>query len=204
MKKLPIPQIDTSKINDLILKAIFKKIGHTENKSVSQKEIRIECEQIDADTFFDAIADLVSERLLLDRGQGYVAFTRDGWEKANRLYSVTASVRQNTPTIRPGVEPRQKKTAEKEPNPLTENLAWLIELMTPNLSALNLPPQDHQKAQQDLANLKTLITDKPNPVLLKAVCNSLKRVTEGPIGERLASGNQPAVWGAVLALFGQL
>ena len=204
MKKLPIPQIDTSKINDLILKTIFKMIGHTENKSVSQKEIRVECEQIDADTFFDAVADLIDERWLLDRGQGYVAFTRDGWEKASRLFTPAIPAHQNTSANKPGVKPPQKKITNKEPNPLTENLVWLIELMKPNLSALNLPPQDHQKALQDLANLKALITDKPNPVLIKAVCNSLKRVTEGPIGERLVSGNQPAIWGAVLALFSQL
>lgn len=204
MKKLPIHQVDTSKINNLILKAIFKKIGHTENKSVSQKEIRIECEQIDADTFFDAVAELIDDRLLLDKGQGYLVLTRDGWEKANRLFIPALPVHQNTPTIQPGVKPSQKKITEKEPNPLTENLLWLIELMAPNLSELNLPPQDHQKALLDLANLKALITDKPSPALVKAVCNSLKSVTEGPIGRLLASGTQPAIWGAVLALFGQL
>ncbi len=44
----------------------------------------------------------------------------------------------------------------------------------------------------------------PNPALVKQACGSLQKTHEGAINNLLAAGVQPAVWGAVLALFGQL
>jgi hypothetical protein len=203
-KTLPIQPKDPSKLNEQILKAIFQKIGRASKKSLSLREARVGLEHIDADTFFDGVADLTSENLLLDQGQGYVALTPEGWEKASLLVNQTSAARQNAPANMKLKRASPSPAANNDAHPLTESLAWLVELMAPNLSELQLPEKDHQQALQDLANLKRLITDKPNPVLLKAVCASLKNITADAIGKRLAAGGQPVIWGAVLALFNQI
>lgn len=204
--------MDQSKLNEQILQSIFKKIGHGSNKTVSMRQVRTGLEHIDADTFFDTVAELTSEGLLLDLGQGFVTFSPVGWEKIKLLIGATSPVGQNKPATGPVVDSTaqkgnsasKKQSTSNTTNPLTENMAWLIELMTPNLSELKLAPEEHQKALEHLANLKTLMASTPNPALVKAVCASLKKTTEGAINSLMASGAQPAVWGAVLALFGQL
>ena len=239
--------MDPAKLNEEILKSIFKRIGHVSDKTLSMKQLRVGFEHTDADSFFDAVAELISEGLLLDLGQGFISLSPDGWKKAQQMLGPAAPVRQKLPTASPTSgqtaktpfpafpkfnpalstpkpasgsatktpfptflkpnPPRQTgkaKTAPTPPDPLTENLTWLIELLAPNLPELKLPPEEHQKALEHLANLKRLMAGTPNPVLVKAVSASLKNLTEGPISQHLSSGAQPAIWGAVLALFSQL
>lgn len=196
--------MDPSKLNEQILKALFKKVGSGSSKAVSLKQARVGFEHIDADTFFDAVAELVSERLLFDQGQGHVAFTPDGWEKAQSMASPPMSARGKKASAIGKVTPSTNQGTNNVPNPLTENMAWLIELITPNLSELKLAPAEHHKALEHLANLKRLMTGTPNPVLVKAVCSSLKNVTDEAIGNVLASGTKPAIWGAVRALLVQM
>ncbi len=64
--------MEPSKINEQILKALFKKFSHASNKAMSMKQISVGFERIDAVTFFDTVAVLIGEGPLQYTGQGFI------------------------------------------------------------------------------------------------------------------------------------
>jgi hypothetical protein len=158
----------------------------------------------------------MDERLLLDMGQGFVFFTPEGLEKTSKMMDalapapprasagLPAATQARTVSATKVIPPRQKQIEAQSPNPLTENITWLLELMTQNVSQLKLSPEEDKKVTAYLTSLKALIQNTPNPALAKQVCVGLSKTIEDPIKKFLESGGQPVIWGAVRALLAQL
>ena len=201
----------SGQLKEQILKAIFRKIGNKTNKNASLMEVIIGFDHITKDTFFDAAIELVNEQLLFDRGRGYVAFTPDGWDKANSLMYPAPTVNRNTlnignvhnSPIQQGINSHQDQTTIYSIPP-NDDLQRLVELIREHLEELRLSPENIRKVKAQLATIEAQLIDEPNPTIIKEAGRSLKNSTEGAIGSLLATAAQPGVWQTIqslLALF---
>lgn len=174
-------------------------------------EIMIEFDNIDKDTFFDAVQELVNENFLFDRGHGFVAFTPDGWDRVNLLMNPSPVINQNTLSIgqahnspiQLGIQAQQEQNIAYAIPP-NEDLQRLVELMRAHLSELNLTVTEERKAKAQLATIEAQLIDEPNPTIIKEAGRSLKNITEGAIGSLLATAAQPGVWAAIQSLLALL
>ena len=201
----------SSQVKEQILKAILRKIGFLPNKNVSLREVMIGFDHIRRDVFFDAVSDLVNEKMLSDSGHGYVALTPDGWGNATLLMNPPPTENQNTvnfdhteiPPVQQGINAHQtQRTVYRMPS--NDDLQYLVELMTKNLGELKLSLGDARKAKAQLATIQAQLLDTPNPIIIKEAGCSLKNVTEGAIGSLLATAAPPRLWAGVQALLALL
>ena len=77
----------------------------------------------------------------------------------------------------------------------SEDLAKLVTQFSEHLNELNLDARQQQRAEVQLAILKTELSGEPDPAIVKQAAHSLRNITEGAIGSLLATAaTQPGVW----------
>ena len=77
----------------------------------------------------------------------------------------------------------------------SEDLEKLVTEFSKHLSELNLDARQQQRAEAQLAILKTELTGEPDPVIVKQAAHSLRNITENAIASILATAAmQPGVW----------
>jgi hypothetical protein len=202
--------MEREKFKEQILKAIFRKIGHETNKSASLMEVETMFDHTDRESFYNAVIELVNDHLLFDRARGHVAFTPDGWDKANNLVNSPPIVNKNTlninnahnSPIQQGIHSEQTQTTSYVPS--KEDLQRLIDLMNTHFGELKLSLDDERKAKAQLATIEAQLIDEPNPTIIKEAGRSLKNITEGAIGSILATAAQPGIWKTIQSLLALL
>ena len=73
----------------------------------------------------------------------------------------------------------------------SEDLAKLVKQFSEHFNELNLDARQQQRAEAQLAILKTELTGEPDPAIVKQAAHSLRTITEGAIGSLVT---QPGVW----------
>lgn len=201
----------STELKEQILKAIYRKIGRSPTKNALIWDIKVGFDHIDKDIFFDAVKEMMDEKLIADRHHGYVALMPDGWEKAENLMNPPPTVNQNTlnighaqnSPIQQGIHSHQEQSSVYA-IPSSDKLQELVELMNAHLGELKLSPENERKAKAQLATIQAQLLDTPNPTIIKEAGRSLKSITEGVVAGLIATAAQPGVWAGIhslLALF---
>ena len=85
------------------------------------------------------------------------------------------------------------------------DLTRLVTELTAHLDELNLDTRQKQRAEAQIAALKTELTGDPDPAIVKQAARTLRNITEGAVGSLLATAAPPGVWHWIhqaLAAFG--
>lgn len=75
------------------------------------------------------------------------------------------------------------------------DLAKLVLELSEHLHELGLDVRQGQRAEAQIATLKTELEGEPDPTIVSDALRSLRSITEGAIGSLLASATQPTIWG---------
>ncbi len=103
--------------------------------------------------------------------------------------------------IQQGVNSQQEQKVEYA-TPSRQDLATLVDLLGKHIDELGLASDDRRKVDAQLATINAQLIDEPNPSIIREAFGTIKNITEGAIGSLLASGAQPAVWGALASILG--
>ena len=76
----------------------------------------------------------------------------------------------------------------------TQDIAKLATEFAEHLDELNLGVRQKQRAEAQIAILKTESTADPDLGIVKQAVSTLRSITEGAIGSLLATAAQPTVW----------
>jgi len=66
-----------------------------------------------------------------------------------------------------------------------------------HLAELNLDEHLKRKVEAQLATIKAQLDDEPNPVIVREAGRTLRNLTEGVVGNLIATAAQPAVWQSI-------
>lgn len=66
--------------------------------------------------------------------------------------------------------------------------------MANRLDELELDSRQRQRAEAQLATLKTELRGEPDPTIVGQALRTLRNITEGAIGSLIASATQPPIW----------
>jgi hypothetical protein len=102
----------------------------------------------------------------------------------NVFYGAVGNLAQNSEHF------SQSATVEISP----QELAKLVSDLTAHLDELNLDTRQRQRAEVQIATLKTELCADPDPAIVSQAGRTLRNITEGAIGSLLAAAAQPGVW----------
>jgi hypothetical protein len=74
------------------------------------------------------------------------------------------------------------------------DLTRLVTELTTHLEELGLDARQQQRAEVQIATLKTELAGDPSPEIVRQAGHTIRNITEGAIGSLLATAAQPAVW----------
>lgn len=75
-----------------------------------------------------------------------------------------------------------------------EDLIRLVKELTAHLDELSLDARQKQRAENQIAALKTELDGDPDPAIVQQTGRALRNIIEGAIGSLLAAAVQPVVW----------
>ncbi|MDP2319098.1 MAG: hypothetical protein Q8O42_07165 [Acidobacteriota bacterium] len=81
-----------------------------------------------------------------------------------------------------------------------DDLKKFVGDMSAHLPELGLKKQDQKTVETQLAILKAQLVDKPNPVIVHEAGKTIRNLTEGVIGNFIATASQPSLWGWIQAI----
>jgi hypothetical protein len=73
-----------------------------------------------------------------------------------------------------------------------------------HLGELNLDARQTQRAEAQIATLKTELSGDPDPTIVGQALRTLRNITEGAIGSLIAAAAQPSVWTWINQIFPKL
>jgi hypothetical protein len=76
----------------------------------------------------------------------------------------------------------------------SDNLRQLVETFENHIGDLPLNALSKQKAKAQIATIKAQLEDEPDPIIIKQAGRTLRNLTEGVIGNFIATATQPTVW----------
>jgi hypothetical protein len=74
------------------------------------------------------------------------------------------------------------------------DLTKLVMVIADHLDELQLDARQKQRAEVQIATLKTELVGDPDPVIVTQALRTLRNITEGAMGSLLATAMQPTVW----------
>ena len=89
--------------------------------------------------------------------------------------------------------------------PEPDDLNRLVRELTQHIGELGLSDREKQRADAQIAILKTELAGEPDPAIVAQAGQTLRNITEGAIGSLIATAAQPPVWAwihQILAAFG--
>jgi hypothetical protein len=69
-----------------------------------------------------------------------------------------------------------------------------MQALSDHLCELRLDPRQEQRAEIQIAALKTELSGEPDPAIVTQVGRTLRNITEGAIASLLATAVQPSIW----------
>ena len=70
----------------------------------------------------------------------------------------------------------------------------LIEAFTNHIDELPLDARQRQRAEAQIATLRTELADKPDTQIVTQAGRTLRNITEGAVASLIATASQPSVW----------